>query len=67
MDRAGYVRIGFYSFSRLLEVALPQVSDMKETGVVEMQGPKSDHSLRHVELSGIPYICCEKLLIHQNS
>jgi len=28
-----------YSFSRLLEVALPLVSDM-ETGEVEMQGPK---------------------------
>lgn len=56
-----------YSFSKLLEVALPHVSDMKETSVVGMQGPKSDHSLKHVELSGIPYICCEKLLIHQNS
>ena len=31
-----------------------------ETGAFEMAGPKSDHSLKHVELSGIPYICCEK-------
>jgi hypothetical protein len=54
VDRPPYLRL----------IKIPQnswrciisVSERPEAGAVEMQGPKSDHSCKNVELSGIPSV-----------